>query len=42
VGGGLVATGDVVFLLAPHKHSTVGVTPLVAPGFAGVSVGGRL
>jgi serine/threonine-protein kinase len=40
-GGALLATGAVVFFLAPSK-SKVGVTPLFAPGFAGVSVGGHL
>jgi hypothetical protein len=43
VGGGLVAVGAVVFFTAPHKSSpSVGVAPVFAPGFAGVSVGGRL
>jgi serine/threonine-protein kinase len=42
IGGALVATGVVVFILAPTKHSQVSVTPLAAPGFAGVTVGGRL
>jgi serine/threonine-protein kinase len=42
VGGGLLAVGGVVYFTAPHKSSSVGVTPLFGPGFAGVSVGGRL
>jgi serine/threonine-protein kinase len=42
VGGGLVAVGAVVFFTAPHRSSSVGVAPVLAPGFAGVSVGGRL
>ena len=42
VGGGLVAVGAVVFFTAPHRSSSVGVAPVFAPGFAGVSVGGRL
>jgi hypothetical protein len=41
-GGGLLAVGTVVYLLAPSKPSGVSLTPLVAPGFAGVSLGGRL
>jgi hypothetical protein len=43
VGGGLVAVGAVVFFTAPHRSSpSVGVAPVFAPGFAGVSLGGRL
>jgi serine/threonine-protein kinase len=42
LGGGLVAVGAVVFFTAPHRSSSVGVAPVLAPGFAGVSVGGRL
>jgi hypothetical protein len=43
VGGGLLAAGVVVYLIAPSKSETsLGVTPLVAPGFAGLRVGGRL
>jgi serine/threonine-protein kinase len=43
VGGGLVAVGAVVFFTAPHGSSaSVGVAPVFAPGFAGVSLGGRL
>jgi serine/threonine-protein kinase len=41
-GGGLLAVGAVVFFTAPKKSSSVGVTPIFAPGFAGVSIGGRL
>jgi len=42
VGGGLVAIGAVVYFTAPHQASSVGVAPVFAPGFAGVSLGGRL
>ncbi|HTQ04604.1 MAG TPA: hypothetical protein VMI54_12140 [Polyangiaceae bacterium] len=43
VGGGLLAAGVVVYLVAPSKsEASLGVTPLVAPGFAGLRVGGRL
>jgi serine/threonine-protein kinase len=42
VGGGLIAVGALVYLLAPTKSEAVGVTPLLAPGFAGLSVGGKL
>jgi hypothetical protein len=43
VGGGLLAAGVVIYLLAPSKSEpTLGVTPLVAPGFAGLRFGGRL
>jgi hypothetical protein len=41
-GGGLLAVGSVIYLLAPSKPSGVSVTPLVSPGFAGVTFGGRL
>ena len=41
-GGGLLAVGAVVYFTAPKKSASVGVTPLFAPGFAGVSIGGRL
>jgi hypothetical protein len=34
--------GTVIYLLAPSKPSGVSVTPIVSPGFAGVSIGGRL
>lgn len=43
LGGALVAAGAVVYLVAPSKSSAaVGVSPLVAPGFAGVRLGGTL
>jgi len=43
VGGGLVAAGVVIYLIAPSKSdSAVGVSPLVGPGFAGLRLGGRL
>jgi serine/threonine-protein kinase len=41
-GGGLLAGGAVIYFTAPKKSASVGVTPLFAPGFAGVSIGGRL
>jgi serine/threonine-protein kinase len=43
VGGGLLAAGVVIYLLAPSKSvPALGITPLVAPGFAGLRLGGRL
>jgi serine/threonine-protein kinase len=43
VGGGLLAAGAVIYLLAPSKSATaLGVSPLVGPGFAGLRLGGRL
>jgi serine/threonine-protein kinase len=43
VGGGLLAAGAVIYLLAPHQaEPALGISPLVAPGFAGLRVGGRL
>jgi serine/threonine-protein kinase len=42
-GGGLLVAGSVLYLLAPSKPASgVSVTPLVSPGFAGVTLGGRL
>lgn len=42
VAGGVLAAGGVVLLLTDHHSSSVGFTPLLAPGFAGLSVGGKL
>lgn len=43
VGGGLLAAGVVIYLIAPSKSEhALGVTPLVAPGFAGLRLGGSL
>lgn len=41
-GGALVAGGVLLYFLAPSEPSSVSLTPVVAPGYAGLSVGGRL
>ena len=41
-GGALVAGGVLLYFLAPSKSSSVSLAPVVAPGYAGLSVGGRL
>ncbi|HWP05281.1 MAG TPA: hypothetical protein VNN72_06040, partial [Polyangiaceae bacterium] len=41
-GGALVAAGAVVFFTAPSKSSSVGLSPVVGPGFAGIRIGGSL
>jgi serine/threonine-protein kinase len=43
-GGGLLAVGAVVYFTAPKKKAapSMAVTPLFAPGFAGLRVGGQL
>ena len=41
-GGALVAGGVLLYVLAPSKPSSVSLAPVVAPGYAGLSVGGRL
>jgi len=41
-GGALLAAGAVVFFTAPSKSSSVGLSPVVAPGFAGIRIGGTL
>ncbi len=43
IAGGVLAAGGVVLLLTDHHRSSdVGLTPLVSPGFAGLTLGGRL
>jgi len=41
-GGALLAAGAVVFFTAPSKSSSVGLSPVVGPGFAGLRIGGSL
>jgi hypothetical protein len=41
-GGALLAAGAVVFFTAPSKSSSVGLSPVVGPGFAGLRIGGTL
>jgi serine/threonine-protein kinase len=42
IGGGLIAAGAVIYFTAPSKASSVSLSPVVGPGFAGLSLGGRL
>jgi len=42
VGGGLIAAGAVVYFTAPTKPSSVSLAPAVGPGFAGLTLRGRL
>jgi len=42
IGGGLIAAGAIVFFTAPSKTSSVSLSPLIGPGFAGLRIGGRL
>jgi len=42
IGGGLIAAGAVIYFTAPSKSASVSLAPMVGPGFAGLSLGGRL